>query len=465
MNESGAIEILMPAVVPSELWKESGRWERYGKELLRLKDRHDREFCFGPTHEEVVTDIIRKYIKSYKQLPINLYQIQTKFRDEIRPRFGLMRCREFIMKDAYSFDIDEEHCKVSYNKMYDAYCRIFDRMGLVYKVVEADTGAIGGNVSHEFMVIADTGEDTIIYCENCSYSANQEKAATSIIASQELHENEEPLEKVFTPHMKSVKDVADFLNVGISKIVKTLILKGGEQFFAFLIRGDFELNLVKVKNAITERLPEFATADEIKNITAGPLGFSGPIGLKIPVYADYSVNNLRNFVTGANEIDAHFKNVNLGRDFKVEGFYDLRNAVEGDTCVRCGRNYKSAKGIEVGHIFMLGTKYSEAMRAYFRDANGSLKPIIMGCYGIGIGRIAAASIEQNNDDKGIIWPIQIAPFEVIIIPVNTNDDDVIKYSNMIYGKLSESGIKVLIDDREERAGVRSNWLSSQNKYR
>lgn len=456
MNEAGAIEILMPAVVPSELWKESGRWDRYGKELLRIKDRHDREFCFGPTHEEVVTDIIRRYIKSYKQLPINLYQIQTKFRDEIRPRFGLMRCREFIMKDAYSFDINEERCKESYNKMYEAYCRIFDRMGLVYKVVEADTGAIGGNVSHEFMVIAETGEDTIIYCENCGYSANLEKAAIGINSSIESHEYEKPLEKVFTPNARTVKEVADFLNVDMSKIIKTLILKCGGRFFAFLIRGDYELNLVKIKNTITGVLPEFATADEIKNITSGPLGFSGPIGLKIPIYADYSVKNLRNFVTGANEIDGHFKNVNLGRDFAVEGFYDLRNAVEGDRCVKCGSNYKSAKGIEVGHIFMLGTKYSEAMGAYFRDVNGSLKPIIMGCYGIGIGRIAAASIEQNHDDKGIIWPIQIAPFEVIIIPVNTNNDEVIKYSNMIYCKLSELGIKVLIDDREERAGVKFN---------
>jgi prolyl-tRNA synthetase len=456
MDEAGAIEILMPAIIPSELWKESGRWQKYGKELLRLKDRHDREFCFGPTHEEVVTDIIRKHIKSYKQLPINLYQIQTKFRDEIRPRFGLMRCREFIMKDAYSFDIDEKHCKESYDKMYNAYCKIFDKMGLMYKVVEADTGAIGGNVSHEFMVIADTGEDTIIYCDNCGYAANLEKAAVGMNSNESVEEKEEALTKVFTPNMRTVEEVANFLGVDISKIVKTLILKCGENFSAFLIRGDYELNLVKVKNSLTGELPEFATAEEIKIITNGPLGFSGPIGLKIPIYADYSVKNLKNFVTGANEKDVHYKNVNVGRDFHVEGFYDLRNAKEGDSCCRCASNYKSAKGIEVGHIFMLGTKYSEAMGAYYRDDKGMLKPIIMGCYGIGIGRIAAASIEQNHDDKGIIWPIQIAPFEVIIIPINTNDEGVIKYSNKLYEDLVNLGIKVLIDDREERVGVKFN---------
>jgi prolyl-tRNA synthetase len=360
------------------------------------------------------------------------------------------------MKDAYSFDVDEENCKISYKKMYDAYCRIFDRMGLVYKVVEADTGAIGGNISHEFMVIADTGEDTIIYCEHCGYAANLEKAGIAINASGNTQENEKPLEKVLTPNAKTVKDVAEFLNVSVSKIVKTLILRCGEQFFAFLIRGDFELNLVKIKNTITKELPEFATADEIKKITSGPLGFSGPIGLNIPIYADYSVKNLRNFITGANEIDAHYKNVNIDRDFTVEGFFDLRNAKEGDICFKCGSNYKSAKGIEVGHIFMLGTKYSEAMGAYFRDASGLLKPIIMGCYGIGIGRIAAASIEQNHDEKGIIWPVQIAPFEVIIIPINTNDNDVIKYSNIIYDKLINEGINVLIDDRIERVGINVN---------
>lgn len=456
MNEAGAIELLMPSVIPSELWKESGRWSKYGKELLRIKDRHNREFCFGPTHEEVITDIVRKYIKSYKQLPINLYQIQTKFRDEIRPRFGLMRCREFIMKDAYSFDIDEEQCKLSYKKMYDAYCKIFDRMGLVYKVVEADTGAIGGNVSHEFMVIADTGEDTIIYCEACGYAANLEKAAVKYIEISEQKEREMPLEKVITPQMKTVKDVAVYLNVDESKVVKTLILKCGEKFYALLIRGDYELNLIKLKNTITGEMPEFATADEIKKITSGPMGFSGPIGLKIPIYADYSIKGLINFVTGANEKDGHFKNVNLGRDFEVCGFYDLRNAVEGDICINCGAAYKSAKGIEVGHIFMLGTKYSESMGAYFRDANGSLKPFIMGCYGIGIGRIVAASIEQNHDEKGIIWPIQISPFEVIIIPVNTNDPYVIEYSNRLYNSLKKLDIRVLIDDREERAGVKFN---------
>ena len=456
MNEAGAIELLMPSIIPAELWKESDRWNKYGKELLRLKDRHNREFCFGPTHEEVITDIVRKYIKSYKQLPINLYQIQTKFRDEIRPRFGLMRCREFIMKDAYSFDVDEEHCRISYEKMYDAYCKIFDRMGLIYKVVEADTGAIGGNVSHEFMVIADTGEDTIVYCDHCAYTANLEKASVEYIENLDKKEDELPLEKVITPKMYTVEDVANYLNIDKKKIVKTLILKSGEKYYAFLIRGDYELNLVKIKNAITGELPEFASPDEIKRITSGPMGFSGPIGLKIPTYADFSIKGLYNFVTGANEKDVHYMNVNIGRDFEVTNFYDLRNAVEGDVCVHCGHNYKITKGIEVGHIFMLGTKYSESMGAYFRDANGVLKPFIMGCYGIGIGRIAAASIEQNHDKKGIIWPIQIAPFEVVILPINTNDSYVIEYSNNLYEKLRELNVGVLIDDRDERAGVKFN---------
>ena len=456
MNEAGAIELLMPSIVPAELWKESDRWNKYGKELLRIRDRHNREFCFGPTHEEVVTDIVRKYIKSYKQLPINLYQIQTKFRDEIRPRFGLMRCREFIMKDAYSFDVDEEHCKISYEKMYGAYCKIFDRLGLVYKVVEADTGAIGGNVSHEFMVIADTGEDIIVFCEHCGYAANLEKASVRYIENTDIKEAELPLEKVFTPNMHTVKDVASYLHIDDKKIVKTLILKCGEKFYAFLIRGDYELNLVKIKNAITGELPEFASPDEIKRITSGPMGFSGPIGLNIPIYADYSIKGLYNFVVGANEKDVHYKNINIGRDFEVTGFYDLRNAIEGDKCVNCGGNYKITKGIEVGHIFMLGTKYSESMGAYFRDADGVLKPFIMGCYGIGIGRIAAASIEQNHDEKGIIWPIQIAPFEVVIIPINTNDKHVIEYANALYEKLKELNVNVLIDDRDERAGVKFN---------
>ncbi|MDY6821369.1 MAG: proline--tRNA ligase [Deferribacterota bacterium] len=455
MNEAGAIELLMPAMVPKELWVESGRWEKYGKELLRIRDRNDREFCFGPTHEEVITDIVRKHIKSYKSLPINLYQIQTKFRDEIRPRFGLMRAREFIMKDAYSFDANEEGAKISYEKMYRAYQNIFDRLGLRYKIVEADTGAIGGTFSHEFMVLANSGEDTIIYCKNCGYSANLEKAALKE-NQKESKELEKPLEKISTPNIKTVQDVSEYLNVGLEKIVKTLILKAKDFYFAVLISGEHELNLTKVKNNITETMPDFASQEEIERLTGGPVGFSGPIGLNIPVYADYSVKGLKNFVIGANERDTHYINANTSRDFIIEHYYDLRYAKKGDLCINCNSQYESMKGIETGHIFKLGTKYSEALKAYFSDRDGKLRPYIMGCYGIGIGRIASASIEQNHDEKGIIWPIQIAPFEVVIIPINTNDTLIVETAESIYKKLKEQNVDVAIDDRDYRAGVKFN---------
>jgi prolyl-tRNA synthetase len=453
MNEAGAIELLMPAVTPAELWMESGRWGHYGPELLRLKDRHNRDFCIGPTHEEVITDIVRNDVKSYKQLPLNLYQIQTKFRDEIRPRFGLMRGREFIMKDAYSFDIDDEGANKSYELMKDAYCKIFSACGLKYKAVEADSGAIGGNFSHEFMVLADTGEDAIISCQNCDYAANVEKAEVLDIPVDNKVK-ELPSEIKETKNIKKVTDVADFLGIPSNNHVKTLIVKSDDKFFAILIRGDRELNMAKVKNFFNLPYVEMASEDDILKVTGGPVGFSGPKGLDIPIYADYEIKYMKNVVIGINKKDLHLINANLGRDFEVNGFGDFRNALSGDICPKCGGKYEITRGIEVGHIFKLGTKYSESMNAKYLDKNGKQQPMVMGCYGIGIGRTAAAAIEQNHDEDGIIWPIQIAPFEVIIIPVNTNDDEVVNLSETIYKKLLKTDIDTIIDDRNERAGFK-----------
>lgn len=456
MNEAGAIETLMPIVIPAELWKESGRWFVYGKELLRIKDRHDREFCFGPTHEEVITDIVRNDIKSYKQLPITLYQIQTKFRDEIRPRFGLMRGREFIMKDAYSFDVDNEGAEISYNKMKEAYCKIFEACGLKYRMVDADCGAIGGSFSHEFMVLADTGEDFVISCNNCLYSANIEKA---VVVDTPIENNEElkEIEKIYTPGAKTVEDVAKFLNLPTSKIVKTMILKVDEEIVAVMIRGDHDLNLPKVKNFLGGSVVEFAGKEDIEYVSNGPLGYSGPINLKCKVYADNSIKYLKNYVIGGNEKDLHLLNVNHDRDFKVYAFGDFRNATPGDPCPKCEKGrFQITKGIEVGHIFKLGTKYSVSMNCMFLDKDGKQKPMVMGCYGIGIGRTVAASIEQNHDEKGIIWPVQIAPFELVVVPVNTDDDKVIKTADNIYSTLLNKGIDACIDDRNERAGVKFN---------
>ncbi len=453
MNAAGAIELLMPAVTPAELWMESGRWGHYGPELLRLKDRHGRDFCIGPTHEEVVTDIVRNDVKSYKQLPLNLYQIQTKFRDEIRPRFGLMRGREFIMKDAYSFDVDDEGANKSYELMRDAYCKIFSACGLKYKAVEADSGAIGGNFSHEFMVLADTGEDAIISCTDCDYAANVEKAE---VVDRPVENNAELLESEIkeTKDIKKVSDVAEFLGVPENNHIKTLIVKSDDKIFAVMVRGDRELNLAKVKNFFNVPFVEMANEEDILRVTGGPVGFSGPKGLDIPVYADHEIKYMKNVVIGINKKDLHLVNANLGRDFEVDGFGDFRNAVPGDICPKCGGRYEITRGIEVGHIFKLGTKYSESMNAKYLDKNGKQQPMVMGCYGIGVGRTAAAAIEQNHDDDGIIWPIQIAPFEVIVIPVNTNDDEVVNLSETIYKKLKKANIDVIIDDRDERAGFK-----------
>ena len=451
MNKAGAIELLMPAVCPADLWEQSGRWQQYGKELLRLKDRKETEFCIGPTHEEVVTEIVRGTVNSYRQLPVNLYQIQTKFRDEVRPRFGLMRGREFIMKDAYSFDATDEGANASYEKMRKAYCRIFERCGLKYRMVEADSGAIGGSFSHEFMVLADTGEDVVISCESCEYSANIEKAV--VIDKGEMSQapmNE--VERVVTKGAHSVADVSVMLDLKPSQIVKTMLVIVDDEPVAVLIRGDHELNEAKVKNLLGASVVELATPEQIAKATGGPVGFSGPIGLKVSLYADNAVKYMRNMGVGGNEKDIHLEGVNLERDFQVKKFADLRNAADGDTCPHCGERYSNTRGIEVGHIFKLGTKYSEAMKATFLDADGVAKEIIMGCYGIGVGRTAAAAIEQNHDENGIIWPMPLAPFQVIVTMLNPNDEEVFAAGEKLYQDLLAEGVEVLLDDRDERPG-------------
>ncbi|MEK7312894.1 MAG: proline--tRNA ligase [Deltaproteobacteria bacterium] len=456
MNRAGAQEVMMPIVLPSELWKESGRWDFYGKELLRIKDRHERDFCLGPTHEEAVTDMVRNDVRSYRQLPINLYQIQTKFRDEIRPRFGLMRGREFIMKDAYSFHATEECAEREYKNMFDAYTRIFERCGLEFRAVEAETGQIGGSFSHEFMVLAETGEDAIASCVSCSYAANIERAQIR----EELREEqgsastiEKPLERVSTPGVKSVEEVSGFLKIPPSMLIKTLIYSTEKGAIAALVRGDAEVNEAKLQRASGVKTLALADEETVKEATGAPSGFAGPLGLKIPVYADYGVRNISSGVTGANQADAHIMNVSPKRDFKAI-YADLRVVRAGDGCPSCKGAFEIKRGIEVGHIFKLGTKYSESMKALFLDDKGAEKPIIMGCYGIGIGRTAAASIEQNHDEAGIIWPPPLAPFDCIIVPVNVNDEETSKASEALYSELSSNGLSALYDDRDERAGVK-----------
>ncbi len=453
MNDAGAIELSMPSVQPAELWQESGRWQHYGKELLRLKDRHSRDFCFGPTHEEVITDIIRTYISSYRQLPVNLYQIQTKFRDEVRPRFGLMRGREFIMKDAYSFDINEEGAQASYEKMRQAYCRIFEKCGLSYKMVEADSGAIGGAFSHEFMVLARTGEDAVISCESCSYAANMEKAVALKPENPGTGLND-GIKEHHTPKMHTVDDVVKFLNVPVTTIIKTIIVQADDTVAAILVRGDHEANLVKLKNYLGAANVEMASPETILSVTGSPVGFSGPIGLTIPVYADNAISDIVSSVVGGNKKDTHITGAKPGVDFVPTVYGDFRNALIGDTCPSCGGKYTVARGIEVGHIFKLGTKYSDSMQAKYLDSNGRQQLIIMGCYGIGVGRVSAAAIEQNHDEAGIIWPAPIAPFEAVVVPLNTNEPEVVNLAETVYLELKKSGVDVIIDDRNERAGVK-----------
>ena len=450
MNKIGAIELLLPLVQPAELWKESGRWESYGKELLRFKDRKEHDFCLGPTHEEVITEIVRRDVKSYKDLPLILYQIAVKFRDEIRPRFGIMRAREFIMKDAYSFDADWEGLEKNYQNMYSAYSKIFQKCGLKFKVVEAYTGAIGGDVSHEFMVLAETGEDILVVCENCKYASNIE-LAPAILGEKYKEEKEKPLEKVYTPGVRTAKDVAEYLNMPLSKITKTLIYVIDEkEFVAVCLRGDHEVNEVKLEKLFPGKRIRMATEEEIKREIGANPGFLGPKGLKMKVIVDKALVGYPNFVIGANENEFHFINVNLGRDFEPDLIEDVRKACEGDRCPKCGAPVNLIRGIEVGHIFKLGTKYSKSMKATFLDKDGKAKPFIMGCYGIGISRIIAASIEQNHDNNGIIFPWNISPFQIVITFLK---QELKNEAEKIYYKLLQKW-DVILDDRDERPGVK-----------
>jgi prolyl-tRNA synthetase len=456
MNRAGAQEVLLPCIQPAELWMETHRWEEYGKDLLRMKDRHSRDCCFGPTHEEVITDIARREIRSYRQMPLNLYQIQTKFRDEIRPRFGLMRGREFIMKDAYSFDIDEAGLEESYRKMYEAYSRIFTRCGLTFKVVEAETGLIGGTASHEFMVLAQTGEEIIVSCQSCDYAANIQKAEAKRTRprSRRLGKALNPRKKVETPDMKTVAAVTQFLKVRAEDLVKTLIFETDHGVVATLIRGDHEINESKLQYFLGCEEVKLASDDIVWELTGAPKGFAGPIGLSVKIIADYSIEPMVDFVTGANEQDAHYINVNLGRDVKVDEFADLQMVKEGDCCPRCGKPLNFSRGIEVGHIFKLGTKYSSALKATYLDENGQEREIVMGCYGIGVGRTAAAAIEQDHDKDGIIWPMPIAPFQVMVVPVNNKIPALMETAEEIYHQLSNNGVEALLDDRDSTPGVK-----------
>jgi prolyl-tRNA synthetase len=455
MNAAGAIELFMPSIQPAELWIESGRWERYGKELLRIQDRHERDFVFGPTHEEVITDTVRRDVKSYRQLPFNLYQIQTKFRDEIRPRFGLMRGREFLMKDAYSFDSTVQGLDESYEAMQVAYRRIFEACQLDYTMVEADTGTIGGSASHEFMVVAETGESAVVRCPSCGYAANVERAETrrgeeggAAFAQQEMQE-------VATPGKHAVEEVARFLKVAPKRLVKTLIYDTEKGPVVALVRGDREVNEIKLTNHFDVQTLALAGEGTVRAVTGAPVGFAGPVGLKnVRMVGDIGVRGMTNFVTGANKADAHLTNVNWGRDVDLADWTDLLLVAGGDPCPRCDGTLEAFRGIEVGHIFKLGTKYSEKLGCVFTDEAGADKPMIMGCYGVGIGRTVAAAIEQNHDKDGIIWPRPLAPFEVLLISLNPEDEAVKRTAEELYAQLQEKGIDILFDDRDERPGVK-----------
>jgi len=458
MDNIGGQELLLPALLPKEIWKETGRWDIYGNELFRIKDRKDAEFCLGPTHEEIITDIVRKDVRSYKQLPLMLYQFQTKFRDEIRPRFGVMRAKEFLMKDAYSFHATEEDAENYYKKVFDAYSKICERCGFKFRVVEAATGAIGGSNSYEFMVMADTGEEEIVSCE-CGYGANVDKAEC---IKQEVgswkSEVKKPLEEIHTPDIKTVDEVGKFLNEKPEKFIKTLIYLSDEKPVMVLVKGDCEINEEKLKSFLKCTELILADAETVEKISGASVGFAGPVHLPIttshfPIFADYSVENIINGISGANKKDYHLKNINIGRDYKPTEIADIRKVKKGALCPRCKKQeLKFSRGIEVGHTFKLGTKYSKAMNATFLDEKGKQNFFIMGCYGIGVSRIVAAAIEQSNDESGIIWNRALAPYQATIIPVNY-DGKIKDVSDEIYKKLSEK-IDVLLDDRDERAGVK-----------
>jgi prolyl-tRNA synthetase len=455
MNRAGGQEVLLPAMQPSELWQESGRWSLMGKEMLRLRDRHERDFCLGPTHEEVITDLVRREIRSYRQLPLNLYQIQTKFRDEIRPRFGLMRGREFIMKDAYSFDRDDAGAEASYRRMYDAYCAIFSRCGLRFTPVEAESGAIGGSYSQEFMVLAEAGEDAIAVCDACQYAANVERAEIAAPVIAPTAPAPKALERVATPGQTTVEEVATYLGVAPQALLKALIYQADKRVVAVLVRGDRQVNEAKLAKALGADALRLADRATVERVTGGPEGFSGPVGLSgVTILADHEVRGMVNVVVGANAADAHFVNVEPGRDFGVDRYLDVRMVSADDPCARCGKPFRLVRGIEVGHVFKLGTKYSESMGATYLDSDGQERPLVMGCYGIGVGRTAAAAIEQHHDADGIIWPLPIAPLHVVVLPVNVSDSRSWQVAQTLHDTLEASGVEVLLDDRDERPGVK-----------
>jgi len=455
MDRAGAQEILMPAICPAELWQESGRWEMYGKELLRIKDRHERDFCFGPTHEEVVTDIVRRDVRSYRELPKNLYQIQVKFRDEVRPRFGLMRGREFLMKDAYSFHVDADDCHREYQRMAETYKRIFDRCGLNTRMVESDTGAIGGRRAHEFQVLAESGEDAIVSCSKCDYAANVEKAEIGRHDFAYAAPADPTLKKIRTPGKRTIEEVSAFLSEPADRFVKTLLVTTSEgATVAALLRGDHDLSEVKLRALLGSSWTAMAEADTVQRITGADVGFAGPLGLEVRIVADQALRGLRGGITGANETDHHYVGFDQTRDLDQIEFADIRLARGGDRCPRCGDGvFDGHRGIEVGNIFYLGTKYSAAMKATYLDPQGQEKPMEMGCYGIGVTRTAAAAVEQYNDANGILWPMPLAPVQVQLVPVKF-EGQMRTVAEDLYNKLIANGVEVLLDDRDERAGVK-----------
>ena len=454
MERAGAQELLMSALLPAEAYQASGRWEVFGPNMFKLKDRNDRDFCLGPTHEEIFTQAVIDCVRSYKEYPMTLYQIQTKYRDESRPRFGLMRTREFVMKDAYSFDLNEEGLDESYKKMYDAYCRIFKRMGLDFTIVDADSGAMGGSGSQEFMVKSEVGEDGIAYCDECGYAANYEKCECIPQEVPQI-EGEFDMEKVHTPKAHTIDELVEFLGMSAHNFAKTIIYKADDKYVAAMVRGDREVNEVKLKNLVgcIDDL-ELAEPYMVRELTHAEVGFAGPVGLEIPVYADKEVAMMKNFVIGANETDMHYKNVNINKDFTPFTVADIRLVEEGDVCPKCGHKIKTAQGVEVGHIFKLGTKYSEALGLKYLDENGKSNVVVMGSYGIGVTRCLSAAIEQNNDENGIIWPVALAPYQAIVIPANYKSDEQNEMAEKLYKELTDAGIETLIDDRSERAGVK-----------
>ncbi|MDA8211951.1 MAG: proline--tRNA ligase [Clostridia bacterium] len=463
MERKGGQEITLPIIQPAELWLESGRWHVYGDELFRLKDRHGRDFALGPTHEEIITDLVRGEVHSYKQLPLLLYQIANKYRDERRPRFGLMRGREFVMKDLYSFDRDEAGLDESYQHMYDAYTRVFTRCGLNFRAVEADAGAIGGNNTHEFMVIAESGEAAIVYCDRCDYAANVEKAEAT--AQEPVPEKLKAREEIATPGVKTIQEVCEFLRIPAGKTIKTLVYRTEKGLVVALLRGDRTLNEIKLQK-ITDTLQlHLAEEAAIRAVTGAEAGSAGPVGLPkgnlnakeeelYLVVADAEVSKLINGVCGANKTGFHMVNVNYGKDFTADAVADIRTVEAGEPCPKCGAPLQTARGIEVGQVFKLGTKYSSALNAKFLDENGKSQDMVMGCYGIGITRTMAAAIEQNNDENGIIWPVSIAPYHVVVVPVSNKDADQMSAAEKLYNELTGLGLEVILDDRNERPGVK-----------